>query len=364
MMKKLKTVVVGLNMGRNHCKTFHASPCFDLVAICDINPERNDWVQKNVANVKAYLDYHAMILEEKPDVVVVATPTALHAEMTCFAAQNGVTGIYCEKPMAVSLKEAKQMMNVCKEKNVSLMVGHQRRCTPVYRKMKELMYSGAIGEPYLIRVTCAGDMLSDGTHSVDSAKFFMNDEDPAWILASVFRYKIGTPLYADVVFDGTRYGHNADSGMQTTLHFNNNMRVEIMTGGVWFPNRGYQDVEIFGSKGRLWRQGDSADPALLIQDEQAGGFRKVEVEQVNESGVTLDLGGHGADFIERLAIVNDFGKMIEEKGTHSMDGYHAIKTHEIVMAAYESARTRSQIKLPLQQEEYPLDLMLKDGDIV
>lgn len=362
-MEKLRVAVVGLNMGRNHCRVFHASGRYELVAVCDINPERIQWVQDNVCPCKGYLHYEEMLQNEKLDVVVVSTPSNLHCAMTIQAALYGVKGIYCEKPMATSMIEANVMVQLCKEKNIKLMIGHQRRCTPVYQKMKQLMDEGEIGDVYLVRGTAAGDFLSDGTHTVDTVRFLMGDSMPKWVLAALYRDPIGTPIWSGE-FTGRRYGHSVESGMQVTMEFPNRVRAELFTGGLWFPNRTYQDFEIFGSKGRIWRAGDGADPELLIQKEDGKGWQEIPIEHPALSiAGSLDGGGHGADIQERIQIVSSFADRLMDDQPHPMYAENAIASHEIVMAAYESARLHQKVQFPLKQDSFPLELMIQEGDI-
>lgn len=360
-MADLKTVVVGLNMGRNHARVFHACAGFELVAVCDLLPDRVSWVQENVSPCKGYDDYETMLKEIRPDVVVVATPNNLHSSMTKLAVKYGVKGVYCEKPVALSMQEAREMADCCHKAEVALMIGHQRRLTPVYQTMKRLIDEGAIGDVYLIRGTCAGDFLSDGSHTVDSVRYLVGDAEPRWLLGAIYRDPIGTPLYTGLPFDGFRYGHQVDSGAFAVTEFSNGVRAEMLTGGMWFPKRTYQDFEIFGTKGRLWRAGDDAEPELLIQDFQSGGFRSVPVDRPEADGSLLDGGGHGANLEERILVVSEFRRMILEGFESSMGIDNAIKTHEMVMAVYESARTNTKVTFPLEQDQYPLDLMLQEG---
>lgn len=363
MAEKLKLAVVGLNMGRNHCRVFRESGRYHLAAVCDIDAQRTDWVLQNVGADRAYADYEEMLDRERPEVVVVATPTELHCAMTVLAAEYGARGIYCEKPMAISMLEARTMLAACRSHGTRLMIGHQRRRTPVYATMKQLMDEGAIGDIVLVRGTCPGDLLSDGTHTVDSIRYLLGDVPPAWLLASLHRFPVGTRLWGDHVFTGRRFGHSIESGAQVVMEFPGGVRAELLTGSLWVSGRGYQDIEVFGSKGRLWRPGDGADPALLIQDEQGGGWRTVPVEIPAEEGTALDGGGHGANLAERSAVAVEFADVILQGGSHPMDGDNAIATQEIVMAAFESARTHSRIAFPLRQDRFALDLMLETGSI-
>ena len=363
MAEPLKLAVVGLNMGRNHCKVFKESGRYHLAAVCDVDRARTDWVLEHVGADRAYGDYEEMLDRERPEVVVVATPTELHCPMTVLAAEYGARGVYCEKPMAVSMLEARAMLRACAGRGTKLMIGHQRRRTPVFQAMKRLMDGGAIGDIALVRGTCAGDLLSDGTHTVDTIRFLLGDGAPQWLLAALHRLPIGTKLWGDHRFTGRRYGHSIESGAEIVMEFANGVRAEVLTGSLWVPGRKYQDFEVFGSKGRLLRAGDSADPALLIEDETGGGFRPVPVGGPAADEAALDGGGHGANLAERSMVAAEFADLIAHGGSHPMDGGNAILTQEIVMAAFESARTHSRISFPLKQDRFPLDIMLETGSI-
>ncbi len=363
MNQKLRLAVVGLNMGRNHCRVFKDSELYQLVAVCDVDQERLDWIKENVGADAYFTNYEKMLMETKPEVVIVATPTDLHGSMTILASVYGAKGVYCEKPMAVSMVEARSMYQVCKQNGTTLFIGHQRRRTPVYKTMKRLMDEKMIGDITLIRGTCAGDYLSDGSHTVDSMRFFLDDQMPEWVLASMHRFPYGTPLWGTNVFTGRRYGHSVDSGMQAVYQFADGVRGEIFTGSQWLPGRKYQDFEIFGTKGRIWRPGDSAEPALLVQTEDSGSYQPYPVDAMADSTVELDGGGHGANILERMVVAREmYACMLSGEG-HPMDVDNALKTHEMLMAAYESARLHERLAFPLVQDRFPLDMMIESGQI-
>ncbi|MBB3128439.1 putative dehydrogenase [Paenibacillus rhizosphaerae] len=351
---KLRAAVVGCRMGANHAKAVASLPDYELVALCDLNEETAHAVNAEITGGAAvYTDYAAMLQDTKPDVVIIATPTGTHARFTLQAAEAGVKGVYCEKPMAVHLGDARRMLVACRDRGVPLVIGHQRRMSVPYRTMRKHIEDGAIGSVYLLRASCAGDFLSDGTHSVDSLLYLMSDAPVKWVLAAMFRQEVepGLPDQWDYsIFTGRRYGHLVESGMLVTLEFEGGARAEFFVGDARLPGRGYQDIEIFGSKGRLWRAGDGAQPPVLVQDEAAGGYRPAEnVPDASDRDIQ--------------AVFHAFAQTVRTGATHPLDAGIAIRTHEIVMAAYESARLGRRIELPLDQERFPLDIMLEEGNL-
>jgi predicted dehydrogenase len=100
---------------------------------------------------KWYSDADKLIGDPDVNAVYVATPPASHAEYTIKAAKAG-RPVYVEKPMARNFQECQKMNDACLEAGVPLFVAYYRRCLPDFLKVKELIESGAIGEP---RFVCA-----------------------------------------------------------------------------------------------------------------------------------------------------------------------------------------------------------------
>jgi predicted dehydrogenase len=93
------------------------------------------------------------------DLVVVATPTHLHAEHAIAAARTG-KHVFCEKPIARTRAQAEEMVRAADDAGVSLAVGHVVRFFPEYRQAKELLDAGTLGRPALATLT-RGNFSSD-----------------------------------------------------------------------------------------------------------------------------------------------------------------------------------------------------------
>jgi len=362
-MKPLKAVLVGCGgMGLHQLEILNELEEFNLTAASDIDSKKGEKIQKQF-NIKFYSDYKEMLLKEKPDVVSICTPNSLHAEQTITAVEMGIKGIYCEKPMAVNLEEAEKMVNVCKEKGVHLVIGHQRRLGEDLKKIKELMDNGILGDVRLIRAQCAGDILSDGTHAIDSILWLNNDIESEWVVGQVHR-----EIPSDDKFTGFRYGHIIEKGGMAILRLKNNIRIELYCGDLREDYSPYQDYKIIGSKGIAWRTGDMTNPNLFILDNKKGNwipgldewmYKPILSEKRNEGlWRPIDIekkSGH--DLIKTAYKL--FYQSIVEGRYHPMNAENALKGFEIIMAIYESARLHKKIYFPLQQTEFPLDLMYK-----
>jgi predicted dehydrogenase len=113
---KLNIGVIGLNRGRSDTKAL-SDLGQNIAAICDVDSKLLDRVGADYPQAKKYTDFRKMMEAEKLDGVVVATPDHLHAYISVWAMKHGIH-VYCEKPLAQNLHEARVMANVAAETGV------------------------------------------------------------------------------------------------------------------------------------------------------------------------------------------------------------------------------------------------------
>ena len=127
----------------------------ELVAVCDPD-ERNIEAVRKIANVRyVYTDYREALKNDEIDAVVVVTPTRLHRDIVCAAANAG-RHIFCEKPMASSPKECDEMIEACRKNNVKLQIGFMRRFDKNFKRGREIIDSGVIGPVAMIKSNTYG----------------------------------------------------------------------------------------------------------------------------------------------------------------------------------------------------------------
>ena len=95
-----------------------------LVAVSDVFAEKAETIRQRYGAERAYTDYQEMIEKEKPDIVCIATRPGPHADMTVFASENGVKGIYCEKPLCCSMEEGGHHSGRCSEARCQIQLRH------------------------------------------------------------------------------------------------------------------------------------------------------------------------------------------------------------------------------------------------
>ena len=148
-MSKIRLGVIGVgNMGRSHCKNIKEGKCpeIDLVAISDSNPKRIQAMKDDgYENVTYFEDAEEMMDSGLIDSVLVAIPHYYHAEYAIMAMKKGLH-VMVEKPAGVYTKQAREMNDVAKECDVVYAMMFNQRTNHIYRKAKELVSSGELGE--------------------------------------------------------------------------------------------------------------------------------------------------------------------------------------------------------------------------
>ncbi|MEM2940964.1 MAG: Gfo/Idh/MocA family oxidoreductase [Thermoproteota archaeon] len=328
----------------------------EITAASDIDQVRLKEFSKlyNVKNI--YTDYGEMLRKEKLDIVSVCTWPIFHCEMTERAAEEGVKGIICEKPMAMNLAEADRMIMACRKTGAKLAIGHMRRFLKIYSETKNLLNSGIIGEPELIHGASVGDLLSDGTHLIDLIRFINNDETVNWVFGQIDAYE-----------KRRRYGHYVEDASIGYVEFENGLRAfietsQVSSGGPRLGEVGFSQESLFKdlnrvNKIRWWKKNV---PYCAIQVYGSDG-----VIQVDERGnPPLKYRGKNERDWQASSVTQESDpfrlqaealiKSMEEGVEHPCSGEQGRKTLEVIMAIYESARRREIIPLPLKVDENPL----------
>jgi predicted dehydrogenase len=130
---------------------------------------------------QVYADYREMLAREQLDIVSIACPTPLHAEIALATAEAGVRAIFLEKPVASNLADADRVVAACRAANIPLMVNHTRRGDPLYRRARQLIDDGVIGELHSIVAHFNGHLMWTGTHAFDLLNYFNGDRPAVWM---------------------------------------------------------------------------------------------------------------------------------------------------------------------------------------
>ena len=148
-MNKLHLGVIGLgNMGSEHCRMVVSgkAPEIELCCVADLRQERRDWAEKTLPeNVKVYASGQELIDAADCDAVIIAVPHYDHPVLAEAALKRGLH-VLCEKPVAVYTAQVPPVLAAAKESGKTFALMFNQRTNCVYRKMKEILDSGELGE--------------------------------------------------------------------------------------------------------------------------------------------------------------------------------------------------------------------------
>lgn len=193
-MSKLRMAIIGAGLwGTSHAHIYNEHPMVEIAAICDKNINRAHALasQFNISPNHVFLDHQTMIRGCDFDAAAVVTPDFLHKECVVDLA-NAHKDILVEKPLATSNADIEEIIEAVERNKIRLMVDLHNRFSPPFAIAKASLEAGEIGEPYsaYFRLNdtkyVATDMLSWaaqssilwflGSHSVDTLRWFFNDE--------------------------------------------------------------------------------------------------------------------------------------------------------------------------------------------
>ncbi len=328
----------GFGMSHAHALGYEAAEDCVITALADVNMENAKAFQAAHGGERIYTDYHEMLAKEDLDIVSIATWPHLHAPMVIACAEAGVRAIHCEKPMAPTYGESKRMIEACEKSGTQLTFNHQRRFGAPYRKARELLRAGAIGELVRLEGTCP-DLFDWGTHWFDMM-FFYNEETPVeWVIGQIDTRKHRT------VFGVELEGHGLSQ-----LKFTNGVMGLLMTGagGLGLSNR------IIGTHGTI-ELGHSQDVPLRVWGKGQSDWQAIDVGE----------GLHGqesGDLVRRGVL--DLVESLRHDREPELSGHRVIKATEVIFATYESSRRRARIDLPLDIDDSPLHALADAGEVV
>ena len=341
MRNKYKVAIVGCGSIANaHLEGYKKISKIQLEAVVDINPAAREMYMNDYHIPNGYENLKIMLEEVNPEIVSICVWHKLHDVMTeTIANHPSVKGIICEKPMAIGLGNAEKMIQVCEKNNVKLIISHQRRFTPGWIKAKDIIKSGHIGTPTRGEIRVKEGLLNWATHSIDGVRFVLGEPEAKWVFGALERST--NKFERDTAIEDSCMGlvqleDNLQFFIQSDLLDNDcdAGRFTIFgTDGMIYVEE--TKVELFNSSSNGWKN----VPLNLDKDDKAIGGNTNALQ-------TQEL----LDWIEK------------DKESRSSANI-AIKTQEIMMAIYESARKNKVIQLPLSEKKYPLDLMIDENKL-
>ncbi len=346
----MKYALIGCGrISTNHVKAV-INNNLEFVAVCDVIPEHMEDVLekhglKEDISIKRYTDYKKMIEENDIELVGIATESGIHAEIALYCIEKGIN-LIIEKPMAMSIKDANEIIRRSEEKGVKVSACHQNRFNVAVQEMRKALERGRFGrlshgsihvrwnrnEGYYTQAPWRGTWAQDGgalmnqcIHGIDLLRWMMGNE-------------------IDEVYGATRqqfhdYLEAEDIGMAVVKFKNGTLATIEGTTNV-YPQNLEETLYLFGEKGTVKIGGKSTNNIDVwnFADE-------TEEDQVNKGleEATSNVYGNG-----HTSLYADVIDAIQNNRTPYVDAYAGKNALELVLAIYKSQKEGKPVKLPLE----------------
>jgi len=338
-----------------------------LIACADIKRDALDKFGDECKINARYLDYNEMMEKEKPDVVHVCVFETIHKKVVLDLIKYRPKAIICEKPISLTLKDADEMINVCRENGILLLVSHQRRGQLTAVTVKKLLAENKIGALTGIFAGMHGrsSLFVDGTHLFNLISYFMDDKKPEYVFGQF------------EAFSGkVTWGHtNEDASMISYVI--DNVQISCSLGGVSRisdgelsvkplvpsvnPSNLYYTAKLVGEEGIIEIKGDVRPHETNLYSND---FPVVKMYNKEGEHIVLTFG----DFMEnqdRYGFAPVIRSLIQSLKTGEESIFaaeYARAAIEMVAATVKSAVNRSFVKLPVESTDFdPTKILTADA---
>lgn len=330
---------------------------FEIVGIADINNAQAEAVALEFGIKNVYTDVQEMLKEQKPDLVSVCAPNMLHKKYTMMALEHGAN-VLCEKPLAFSYADAKEMFDLAKEKGKTLMACQSLRFLPERLAAFEQVKKGNVGEVYYadfsrirrrgipmwgkfhIKEYSGGGALVDiGVHGIDSAVWLMGNPRPVSVFASM--QKIHTDEFGSAKSSGALKENvsvkgfdpdemNVESFASGTVKFQNGAVLSFKVG--WAANLKEENNIIFSG----------IKSGIDIQNHKIySGADKTEELEITANGFSNE------PFYGHFCLVENMAEVLKGKTQSFIKPEETLNVTAIIEAAYRSAEKDCEVKVEI-----------------
>jgi predicted dehydrogenase len=336
-----------------------ASEFAEVVAVASPTLGNAEALAKRHGIPRVFTDYRQMLKERDIDMITIAAPNQLHAQMTMDGARAG-KHVLCEKPLAMTVEQCEQMVDVCKQSGALLLYAEELFFTPKYLKAKEMADDGAFGKVHLVKQSekhfgphapwfweverCGGGALMDlGCHGIAFCHWFLGRPT----ITSVY-CQMGTYVHADKT--------RGEDEAYCILEFENGAIGVIENS--WGRRGGMDDrIEVYGSEG-LTSANLHMGNALPTYSENGYGYAVEKAPSTKgwTYPVFEELWNYG--FPQEMV---HFAHCVRGKEKPQATGEDGLVVMKALYAAYASAGQGRKIAMPFEAKgiEKPIDLWFR-----
>lgn len=322
----------------------------EIVAVCDVTEAHMEEVLakhglERDSSIRRYCDYKEMIRENDLDLVSIATESGSHAEIALYCIEHGIH-VIIEKPMAMSMRDAEEIIRLSAEKHVKVSACHQNRFNVAVQEMRRALEEGRFGRlshgsihvrwnrnrGYYEQAPWRGTWEQDGgalmnqcIHGIDLLRWMMGDE-----VESV--YGVTKQQFHD-------YLEAEDIGMAVVKFKNGTVATVEGTTNV-YPQNLEETLYLFGENGTVKLGGKSTNNIDVWEfaDESENDQKNKGLEEA-----TSNVYGNG-----HTSLFADVMDAIEQDRRPYVDAVAGRNALEMVLAIYKSQKTGEVVRLPLE----------------
>jgi len=319
----------------------------ELTGVVARNRAKTEEFARKYGFKKAYSNIYDMISSEKPDIIAVSAPHYVHFQIALEAIESGVN-VLVDKPMAINLREADELIRRAEVKGVKLGVILQSRFDDSFNFVKSLADKGVLGrlimgeaivewyrtEEYYASSSWRGRWATEGggalinqaIHTIDLLLWIMGEPESVWAKVSTVGHNIEVEDLAVAV-----------------VKFRNNALGVIQASTAAYPGLPTR-LEIHGLKGTVIVEGDEVKFMKLAEEVPSlkPPVKKTEGLKSWERPEAVPIENH-----KRL--LRDFVNAVLEDRRPRVDGYEGRRSLEVIRAIYRSSATGEVVKLPLKE---------------
>lgn len=322
----------------------------EICAVCDTKPEAMETLLvkyglEKETRIRRYVDYHELLSVEKPALVSIATESGIHAEIALACIDSGVN-VIIEKPMAMSMADAEEIVRQAKERGVKVSACHQNRFNVAVQETRKALEAGRFGRishgsihirwnrdrTYYDQAPWRGTWAQDGgclmnqcIHGIDLLRWMMGDEVEE--------------VYGVTKQQFHNYLECEDIGMAVVKFKNGAVGTIEGTTNV-YPKNLEETLYLFGEDGTVKLGGTSTnniDVWDFADESETDGKNKGLQE------VTSNVYGNG-----HTSLFADMIEAIEQNRSPYVDAEAGRNALEMILAIYQSAASGKPVKLPLK----------------
>ena len=310
----------------------NAQPDSQVVAVMSSSAERGKQYASNNNIPRSYTSIDALLADPEVDVIYISTTNEKHKNETLLCAQAG-KHVLCEKPLALTISDAHEMVSACQSAGVVMGTNHHLRNAVTHRTLRQLIQEGAIGKPLAARLfhavylpihlqgwrikdpkTGAGVILDITVHDTDTLRFVLNSEVQE-VTAFSAQQGLGSGDIEDAVMGVMRFENGVLAQFHdafTIAHTPTGLQIHGTEGSLHA-----EDVMTQAPKGRIFIR------------------RGLEQEEI-ELDKHEDLYTHA---------VRHFNQAIRGYGTPWATGEDGIRSLAVALAVLESTETRRSVQV-------------------